>query len=408
MAAIGYSLTVNETLASSATDDTAFANVANATISGSSLDANSDYLIFVSAVVGGNSTSLQFEFRINEAVGGALSYSTHTQEPRFSGSPTGQPYFFMEKITTDASPTGNDYTLQFRCISTGVARVQARMMMAIKLDDLSASDWAYSSDTTDRNAVSSSAWVDTSASVTIGDGTSDYLIFASSYWDTIAADDDARTVIDVGGTEYGEILQEGENAAENFSCGTIAYVAAPSASSTAKVKIRSASDSLDVSNAKIFALRLNAFEDYGGVRDVTAHTDMTQSAWNTTSTLSITTNTAASRTWFFIGNSIYNPSAPGNYCYRKLTDSGLGDIIGDTTQAVGFNGPVATVMLTPAIIFNDTSSTVANSTSISMNSQVYPIIAGTDDCNEAYVVGFTFELATVTNETVYPFTGPWR
>jgi hypothetical protein len=404
MAEIGYTIVTDDTTRTNAT--TSWVTPTNGKILGSTLDANTNYLLLVVCVVGGDNVEVNtFEWRVIETVGGARTASGQRLEPRFSAATIGSPYVFMEKVTTDATPTGNDYEFQLR-VNTGAntCRVQSSMMLAIKLDDITENtDWFYANDTTSNVDVSSASWTN-GASITIGDGISDYLVIGTSHWLIDSVTDETRMQIDVGGTGHAETGLEGEDLVEEHCVGTMTYVAAPASSTTVRVQIRTNAGAHDCDNSTIFALRLNAFEDYAGTRNTTP-TEITATATDFISgTLSFTTDTVATENWLFVGQGMYYSEHPEKNTKRRLEDTGLGVVAGDSTQMIGFNGDaIAGNQKVPMMIFGEAAS-VADATSITLE---YTVIEEVDvvpqpSVDDTSVVGFTWELAPVVASDLIP------
>jgi hypothetical protein len=189
-----------------------------------------------------------------------MSFSEMSVEPENNATRSIHQFMWMERLTTPATTV--TYSMEFASPdNTTTVHMRRASSLAIKLADLQAGDFAYDSNTDNNSPVASSGFTD-GASIVIGDGTSDWLVFFTSYWLIDDTADDYRMQIDVGGTARCFCEEEGENAANTITWGGCTVLEALASSTTVKVQLQTASDVHDSTNSKIFAIRLDAFEDF--------------------------------------------------------------------------------------------------------------------------------------------------
>ncbi len=296
-------------------------------IEGSELDGDSDYLLIVRVHVGGLNTGIvEFEYKVIEDTVGDLPASHMKSEPRRSSGAAGMPYMYMRKVTTASTP--NDYEVHLKGDGTVNASMMDLEMLMIKLDDLLSSDWAYDNDAVD-NSFTGGVWED-GASITIGDGSSDWLIIQTAHWQIDSVTDDCRGRINIGGSNVMTYFMEGEDVDEEYVLGSFHYEAALATDTVVKNQFTNSDGSQDVLDNSIFALRLNAFEDHAGDRNTTK-LDSGGATPVQPITLTHTTDTAANpQDWIGFSQSIGDVVASDQRrTYTGISDGGDIDFSGD-------------------------------------------------------------------------------
>lgn len=363
-------------------------------ILGSNLDASSDYLLVFFALVGGNSANANdFEFRVVEEDGTptVLTASEHRLEPRRTGSTlVGHAYAYMARVTTAATP--NDYAMQLQTAGVNTAHIAGMNAFAIKLDDVTENtDFFYDDDATSYTTLASSTYQD-GAAVTIGDGTSDYLVISTAHFVVDAVAPEALLRIDVGGVVHGATITETEDTAEEYCIGTLAFVSAPSASTTVTTQVSNSGSSgdIDVDNNRIFALRLDAFEDHAGTRDTTP-TNITIAATDTVSgTLAHTTVTAASEDWMFVALGVCDMGDNAKRIAPRIDDTTIGNIAGTSGISYSPNGGVDEI----GMLLAGELAAVANSTGLDIDfiAREAADVSPNPVVDETTIVAWTWEL----------------
>ncbi len=160
---------------------------------------------------------------------------------------------------------------------------------------------------------------------------------------------------------------------------------------------------MDIDHNAIFALRLNAFEDFAAVRDV-SDTNITATTTDTvTGTLGHTVDTAASRNWFFLGFCNNDVGNNNKQTARRIEDSSLGVIDGNTTADVWQNGSTDSV---PILLANELAS-IADTTVLDIDFIVQEAADVTPQpvIIETIIAGFTWELAAGGTEFTQTVAG---
>ena len=370
------------------------------------LEASTEYLIVVFGGLGGSNTgNNSYQCRIEEVSGaGVLTGSVMRVEPSQIGTFQVRTYTFLAKFTTDS--TARDIQFQIASDGIGTAHTRGIMMMAIKIADLNSADFAYAEDTTGIATVSSSAWEDSLASITIGDGSSDWLILGMTNFGMNSIADDARMVLDVGGTEYSEVQLEAEDLTNQYCMGNAVYLAAVASSTVAKVKVRTTGDVPDLDHAAIMAIRLDAFEDHFGELDTT--TDVAMSAIDVPVVAQImnkTTVTGAARKWMCIGSCIEDTGSSAGLTGRWVEwDVGGSDIeiAGEKTLGANQNTEIwrqQTTDRVPIQIGGETASAVANDAALRFDLKCWEgrNTGPTPHIVESVMAAWTWELAAAAS-----------
>ena len=378
-------------------------------ISGTDLTGGNDYIIFASCTAGGSdASSPNFEYRVVENGVGQLAGAYQRNEPPDNSTLAGQPFGYMGKVTAAATP--NDYRLQVQ--TTGTVRVGNLAMLAFDLTQLGATNYAYDEDTTSYTTVSSSSPI-TGASVTVGDGTSDYMVWG--YVHAIADSASTSSVqvwIDDGSTTPTLADMEADDVEDVFCILVARYYPAVASSTTFTLKIDTDSTTdthWDVDRNQIFALKLNAFEDHFGKYDGGPYGSFTLDTTVVAINQTHTTNTAGARNWQFIG---YATNTVGSGLARTrydLNDSGLGVIAGGIVDAtdVDYASSSTTDRINAHLMGKKTS--VANSTSLSVDMRSQRELNTGGSNSNSSLAGWSWEFSGgAANTTIEVPTGPLR
>ena len=242
--------------------------VAGTTISYASMEANEDYAVFVRAY-SGNSTSTTTPLnKVRLTKGGSLVPGSDKfyESPGVTIDLIGFPYFFGGIVNSGASGD-----LQLEHLSGNGADthfVNNVTIMMIKVDDLILDTNIFHDVNTrlvelDDGNFPPTSWEDTGSSVTIGDGTSDYLVFGSvRIQDFLTGGNEVYIRVNDGATQIGG--QEGPrgDSSDQHTLGFIQLWEAPAASTTLTVEATCLGNPVDKVYSSIIAIRLDAFVDY--------------------------------------------------------------------------------------------------------------------------------------------------
>jgi len=307
MAALAYAMTINDATASNT--GTTWNGVRN--IPNTSLAANTQYVLIMNCLVGGSdNNSNAFEVRTTaesvELAGGYKRFEPH----RASAGPDGHKYYLLWDFTTDGTPTDVNFALRLTASGpTGYApRTQ---MLAIPVDStdtdptaLHSGDYAFAKTETLVDITVADQWED-GTSITIGDGTSDWLVFwFGKVGNGSGTNAYHRSRLNVGGTTYNAEEYGRADTQDRLLMGGCMFLSAVASSTTIKPQFASSSTLGDIDANSVFAIRLNAFEDYAGTRNTTP-TNVTAADTDTLGgTLTHTTNHVGdvARDWLFFSN----------------------------------------------------------------------------------------------------------
>lgn len=271
--------------------------------------AGRQYLLITKALINQNSTSTNvLDCRMNREGGSQVGVSGNdNRESRRSASTYGQQYFYLDThtIATVAGGWygGDGYDYQYQHRTDGVQQAYCKHLITsmIDLSDLDAGDYYYVDDTTGYTALDNTGWTDT-ASQTLGDGSSDWVFFYAIKVtvDSTSASIRVRLTIDdvVVGNQYLEF--EGEDSGENWWVGGMATADAVAASSSVVVECQTDSATaglMDVQYARLFALRLNQFEDHFTDYDAAGATISVVDTDTLIDSVAHTTDTVANADW---------------------------------------------------------------------------------------------------------------
>lgn len=304
MVEVNYSLQTDESIRQ--TLSTSFQTLD--VIPAADLQASTSYILVVYAQIGGDAANDNNEFRVT-VEGTPITGAFGTLEPQLLSSSIGHFYWFVRKITTDASPA--DIVFEHRSTDgTTNSQCSRSQMFCIKVDDtdtdgdaLHSGDYAYSESSGVLDITVANTWVN-GQSVTIGNGSDDYMVL---WYGRVGSGPGTGTEcdsrVDVGGTKYALQTTSRSAGSTRTHAGGMLYLAAPATSTTVQAEFTSNTTLGDIDDNAIVAIRLNRFEDFAGVRDTASHPTSVSSADTDflAATLTHTTSTAASRDWIFFG-----------------------------------------------------------------------------------------------------------
>ena len=285
---------------------------ASSNIDAADLQGDEEYLIIARTLLNGNNGNQLFEMQI-EAGGSEISGSSLSNskiEPRRGGASFGFEQMFLHRYTTPATPV--DLNQQYRAPSGYRVQSAHRDILMLKLgsdsDALTENSAFYwDEDTTSHTSLDNSAWTDT-ASVTIGDGSSDYLVIAVVHAEVNSTSASLRVRIggDVTGAPLDDYLElEGEDTSEIWNVPYSCVLDAPDASTAVTVQVQtddSSSGAFDVTNVRLVAIRLDSFDQHTTRNTSTATALSVEDAWTELeSNISLTTAAATRDVVCFTG-----------------------------------------------------------------------------------------------------------
>ncbi|MEE9212906.1 MAG: hypothetical protein V3U29_09650, partial [Phycisphaeraceae bacterium] len=266
------------------------------TVLGSAFAASTEYIMFVQAQVGGSSANARFKFRTQ--IGGTTPEGSEMiMEPANNAGPRRASYVFLHKFTTLATPEDVTFQIAPHQNTGDTARADSIVLLALSLDDLAATDWSYGEDLTDADHATASTFKD-HASITFTPGTTgeDWLIIG---WGSVHINHTGkqwryRISRDADAEVEPLHSQEGEDAADEWPWILMRPFNLDNTEHTFKVQSNddSAGGAENQHNiSKIFALRLQAFEDVvtfwdGGTFDTpsTGYNEIVDLAFTATTT----------------------------------------------------------------------------------------------------------------------------
>lgn len=381
---------------------TSYVNVsASANIDGSALIGDDEYAILFGGMVGGNSISNNgFEFKCVEDGVGDLSFSHARHESRRGGTTNGHAYSFLDKVTAASTP--NDYDQQHKAPSGKSVNWDYAWSLAINLTELGSSNYKWDEDTTLLDALDNASWTD-GASVTLGDGSSDWIVFYFAHVLVDSTSGGIKMQLDVGGTPMDYIGLEGEDTVEEYCIGAFAILEAPASSTDVTVQLQTDSATagiMDVDCNRVFAMRLDAFENHYAERDTS---DINVTAADTATIVGNvlhTVDTDATSDWQIMSYSLLDPGNSNKRSHAQVEDATLGLLEGNNTHHWVQNGHGDQ---NPIVIPHEETG-VADTTSFDIDfvveeeSDVTPQPAWID----THFAGWSWELsATVANGVVH-------
>ncbi len=296
MAEIGHK--VRETLTSAIRSSTTFAAMGTSPdhrILGSELDGSSEYILIAYFGLSGSDISNDaFELQIAEDTVGVLAQSNTLNEPRNVRVQAGVHCGFIDKFTTAVTP--NNYHIEGRSDGTETISLAGSHLVMLKLDDLDAADWKYAADDTGDTTLTDV--FEDGVSITLGVG--DWDIYAFARWDTNSVADSFIMRVNFDGTALQKNQQKGSDTSDRRCLLVKHTVNVPSGTKVAKIQyaLNSGATSHDLLSTRIFALRLDAFEDHAFNNKASNTTVSPHDVRINRDTLTHTSDTAATRTWF--------------------------------------------------------------------------------------------------------------
>lgn len=281
------------------------------------LDAGtSTYIIFCSAQIwSDNGDALSVNARVlidgTEAAGSEV-----VAEPRQSDP--SETYFYMQKHTTSAGDT-EVVQFQMKTTSPDTMTADSIVLFAMKLDDLKASDWAFTEDDDTGGLTAHTTTLADFASITftpqkvnddwliIGNGSVDCNDVATSFEELINFDSGTEVVP--------RLLHEPEDPDELLSWVLQRVFTLSAASHTFKIQSRDdTGPTNDHIRSAIFALRLNAFSQYSFDWNATEFV-MGGTVYEEMNDLAFTPR-VASQNWVVFAGIVFDVPASGGGSYR--------------------------------------------------------------------------------------------
>lgn len=299
-------------------------------ISSTITTAGRTYLAIFRCIFNGASTSLEvYDTRVMKENGTELDASpVDNMEARRSGTLYGHEYFYLVEYTMPTVAGGwwldEDWRIEQRSDGSSTHRVKQKFQTLIDTSDFDTGDYYYNANDnggTGWTTLDNTAWTDT-ASVTAGDGTSDWLILYAVKATSPSTNNQLRARVTINDTEVGNqyhaLASESTGGKHWFGGVLTADAVATNASIVLEVQTSSSSSGVvDCAESRLAVIRLNQFEDYFG--DYTATPDNTITATDTDTqinSVSHTTDTAASADW-------------------AIWSFGRADAFGDDAHAIG-------------------------------------------------------------------------
>ena len=293
-----------------------------------------DVIILVRWSVGGASTTTNAlsDFRIGSTFAGAAVHSTNRTEPDSSNSGRGAREFtWLDRITL---ATNDNLYIALSSVATGTARADNFTILVLKLDDLAAGDFRYAEDTSSGDAPAFASEAD-GASVTLpSGGGDDWLVVASADWlcDSVSAA--TRQQLSLGGTVAMINQIEGEDVDEQWSIGSVGYLAAAASSAVCKLMYAAeGGNTHDYTRSAIFALRMEAFEAHIGSQDGT-DVNLPNSADSFVETNTVALVLSATRDVVFLAQSVVQINHVQTSPYSRVQENNA-DIIAWTDIGSG-------------------------------------------------------------------------
>lgn len=305
-------------------------------LDGSNLSDSTEYLLlFAHFINGSDATKNEYETRIEtgglEISGSDLSF--HKQEPRRTSTIYGHPYFYMQRHTTPASAINIDQ--QFRATAGSTCSVREPWAVALKIgndaDALNENlDIFWDEDTTDYTSLDDSGWTD-GPSVTVGNGSDDYLFFAHIKVRVNSTSASIRYRLNGASYPTGDYVElEGEDTDEEWSIG-LAWTQGGFANQAVTLQFQtddSTAGAMDVLNSRIVAIRLNRFENHDIANNGVTTQFAVQGTWYALHANQGFTNVASERQLMALGSLIYKSGDTNKTIQTRVQDDGTMSIIG--------------------------------------------------------------------------------
>ena len=301
-------------------------------IGAASIEA-ADYIVFCSALIGGDTTNVNFEWILHE--GNTTIPNSHSKiRPANTYATTnhGQSYGALWKETFGGVSNFN-FKQKLTATTTETVHTLRTNMVMIKVDDtdtdtdaLWTGDYEMAQLATETGAVTDT-WVDLE-SITIGNGSDDYLIISSARFGTGSTATILYELM-VGGVTAESLSRKRLNSGETINESIVTFLAAPATDTIVKTRFQANTSLGDCESNAIVAIRLNAFDDYAGVHDTTPVAIVAADTDYVGATLTHTTahTSAAAEDWFIIGFSQLD-NLDNQKRYEDWMDQGVTTIAG--------------------------------------------------------------------------------
>lgn len=379
------------------TTSTTFVDVStSAEVPAGSLIGGDEYLYMFGMGVGSNNTASN-QNEVAVAINGTeITESIAIRECAQAGPQSTEPYFFLHKHTQPGTPVSVRH--RYRNVGgSNSCRVRDPWSVAINLTELGASNYAWNEDTTGGGMGTTFTGYQ---SVTIGDGTSDWIVFWCMQVDCSTTSSDMRVHVNVGGSTICEQRYEGEDTIEQYVIGGAVLVSAPNSTAvTVEARADNTGSPFTVLNGRIFAIKLDAFEDSFASQSFPDTSITTVDTDFVVHTATHTTATGAARSWHFGGHGVYDPNGEATKRQRyEIYDNTLGETLaGDgaasaQTLMVG-NGIVE---LRGWTVGQTRSTTIANGTALDIDAIVQEDadVSPAPIQRSSLIYGWTWELAS--------------
>jgi hypothetical protein len=248
-------------------------------IPGTSLAANTKYLVVAQGILYGDSLSEHFGIRVNTADDSNIATdSAMNIEPMYdydTYSDRGKAFFYAGSYSTDASPA--NIGIEIRTWSSGHnARAKMCSILLIDLDDLGSGNYVENRDA-GGGAITDTSWGTTMAAIASGSltGDTEYFVIGSAqihvddnktqFYVRLMGDIDADNVLEqcTHASEEGEDAA-GDSSGENRMCGVMGRVLTASSPSVG-IEIQAYADKTNdyaEGGSYLIALDVSAFEDF--------------------------------------------------------------------------------------------------------------------------------------------------
>lgn len=251
------------------TGDTLFVDVPGTVILGSSLAANTKYLIIAKAGFGGNNNSGTFGLSVETPEDTNIQAISRTRlEPQHTSSGSLEHYFFVHSYTTSGTPT--DIQFQMRTFTSGdTVRCDQLVLMLLDLDDLGASNYfedlhaddgvEYTTTPTDAAALAAADLGTTEEWLLLGYQRTDISSTSRSYLIRLRGANDASTQSTLQTHNH-----EGEDGRERQMAGFCARHKAVTSDVAAAIQVSEENADANHSNdgGYLIALKVSAFADF--------------------------------------------------------------------------------------------------------------------------------------------------
>lgn len=245
-------------------------------------DDGATYYIFASWLHTNSSTSRQVIVNLIRTSGTPVTFNELNERNFDTGEYRSG--FALGVDTFGASPGSQTYKIQYKSdTAAGTAKIKEAKILAIK-----AVTADKSAESLSRSTSTSGSYTDKTTLTFTPDTTGDYLIFAQAELDTSSNNRFAITTLDIDTTEYSTQQLAMRDTTNKAYFGAIIKENLSNASHTIKIKWKiSAASTIGITNARIIALRADAFANvYYGEDD--SRTTTTSASYQDKTTLTQT------------------------------------------------------------------------------------------------------------------------